>query len=367
MSALVQKRIAKAQAMMPELGLDILLVNNRENLIYFTGLTQIECQAILIPREGEACTITLWLDAGYVRSETGLATYGYEFPRESLVDKCIERIKAFGYASPRIGFERYFVAFSVYDGLRKAFSEANFRGAADLFYRIRAIKDDTELQWMRQAGEIVARGMEAAAKSVRAGVSEIDVLAEAEYAMLKAGSDGSPFRPQVVSGERALLTHPCATEKKIEAGEIVVIHLGATRHGYCAKMCRTSAVGEVAPGYREVHELLLRAQCAAIQALRPGVSSNDVDAAARAMVIAAGMEEQYLDVTGYGVGIRQSEFYPIIGKGRSEKIEAGMVVDLLLPTIYRKHGGGPRITDCIYVGHEENEILTRFPRQMIEA
>ena len=132
-------------------------------------------------------------------------------------------------------------------------------------------------------------------------------------------------------------------------------------------MCRTAAVGEVAPSFHQVHELLLRAQCAAIQALRPGVSANDVDAAARAIVIEAGMEEQYLEHSGYGVGIRQSEFYPIIGKGRSEKIEAGMVVDLLLPTIYRKHGGGPRITDCIHVGPEENEILTRFPRQMIQV
>jgi Xaa-Pro aminopeptidase len=101
--------------------------------------------------------------------------------------------------------------------------------------------------------------------------------------------------------------------------------------------------------------------------LRPGASSNDVDAAARAVVVEAGLEEHYLEVAGYGVGIRQSEFYPIIGKGRSERIEAGMVVDLLLSTIYRKPGGGPRITDCIHVGHEENEILTRFPRQILQV
>ena len=281
--------------------------------------------------------------------------------------KCIERIKAFGHASPRIGFERYFVAFGVYDALRKEFSEKNFSNASDMFYRLRAIKDETELQWMRRAGEIVVAGMEAAAKSVRIGIRELEVLAEAEYAMLKAGSDGSPFRPQVVSGERALLTHPCASEKKIEAGEIVVIHLGAAYHGYCAKMCRTAAAGEVAAEYRQTHELLLRAQRAAIQALRPGASSGDVDAAARAIVIEAGLEKHFLDHVGYGVGIRQSEFYPLLGKGRSEKIEAGMVVDLLLPTIYRKHGGGPRITDCIHVGREENEILTRFPREMFQV
>ena len=92
---------------------------------------------------------------------------------------------------------------------------------------------------MRKAAFAVCKGMEVAIKNVRPGVSELDVLAEAEYAMFKAGSGGSSFRPQVVSGERSLLTHPCASTKIINEGEIVVIHLGATYQGYCAKMCRT--------------------------------------------------------------------------------------------------------------------------------
>ena len=367
MTALTSARIAKAQAMMPELGLDVLFVNNRENLIYFTGLTQMECQAILIPRQGEASTVTLWLDAAYVRQETGLATYGYEFPRETLVDKCIERIKAFGYASPRIGFERYFVGFGVFDALRKQFAQENFVNAGDLFYQLRAVKDETELRLMRRAGEIVAVGMAAALRSVRAGVREVEVLAEAEYAMLKAGSDGSPFRPQVVSGKRTLLTHPCAGSKRIEAGEIVVVHLGAACDGYCSKMCRTVAVGDVPPGQVKVYESLRCAQSAAVNALRPGATSDEVDAAARKIVAEAGLEASYLDVCGYGVGIRQSEFYPIIGKGRSERIEAGMVVDLLLPTIYRQDIGGPRITDCIYVGEKQNEVLTNYSRDLVRV
>ena len=367
MTVVSSARIAKAQAMMPALGLDVLFVNNRENLIYFTGLTQMECQAILIPREGEASTVTLWLDAAYVRQETGLATYGYEFPRETLVDKCIERIKAFGFASPRIGFERYFVGFAVFDALRKHFAQENFVNASDLFYKLRAIKDEAEVRLMRRAGEIVSLGMAAAVRSVRAGVKEVEVLAEAEYAMLKAGSDGSPFRPQVVSGKRALLTHPCATSKRIEPGEVVVVHLGATCEGYCSKMCRTVAVGEIPPGQVRVYEMLCCAQTAAIHALRPGATSDEVDAAARKLVAEAGFESNYLDVCGYGIGIRQSEFYPIIGKGRSERIEAGMVVDLLLPTIYRQDIGGPRINDCVYVGEKQNEVLTNYSRDLVRV
>ncbi len=95
---------------MAEQGLDLLFVNNRENLIYFTGLTEIECLAVLIHREGEACAVTLWLDKPHVEQQSGLLTYGYPFPRETLAGKCIERIRAYGFTAPRIGFERYFVA-----------------------------------------------------------------------------------------------------------------------------------------------------------------------------------------------------------------------------------------------------------------
>jgi Xaa-Pro aminopeptidase len=359
-------RFPRAQKMMAEANLDLLLIVNRENLIYFTGVTQIECLAVLIPRTGEPCAIALWLDAGYVGKESGLPCHGYLFPKETLVTKIIERIRAYGLSKPRIGFERYFVDFAVYDGLRQVFSQDEFIGAADLLYRLRAVKEPQEIENLRQAADAVCKGMDAAVKAVHPGVSELDVLAEAEYAMLKAGSGGSSFRPQVVSGERALLAHPTASRKKIASGEAVVIHLGSTYEGYCAKMCRTVALGDIPKKQEEVYDLLLKAQEESIAALRPGATSAEVDAAARKIIEAAGYGNSFLDTIGYGVGLRQSEFYPIIGKGRTEVIEAGMVVDLLLPTIYQKNIGGPRITDVILVGEQKNEILTGYNRQMIK-
>jgi len=140
--------------MMADMKLDVLLVSNRENLIYFTGLTQIECLAIVIPRQGEPCAVTLWLDAGYVQQETGIKTHGYLFPGGNLADKIVERIKAYGYAEPCIGFERYFVGFAVYDTLRSHFSEQGFKNAGELFYCLRAVKDAGELAYMRRAGAI---------------------------------------------------------------------------------------------------------------------------------------------------------------------------------------------------------------------
>ena len=359
-------RIAGAQRAMALTGLDILVVTNRENLIYFTGVTQIECMALLIPKEGDACAIVLWLDADYVRRHSGLTTHAYFFPRQTIGSVICDYARSFGYNDPRIGFERYFVDFAVYDALRMAFCERNFIGAGDLFYRLRSIKEPEELDLIRRASEAVCKGMDAAMKAVRPGAAELDVLAEAEYAMLRAGSGGSSFRPQVVSGERTLLAHPTASSKRIQEGEVVVVHLGATCEGYCAKMARTAAVGAISEGQADVHALLLRALERAETALRPGVTSGEVDAAARDVIEKAGFGKSYLESVGYGVGLRQSEFYPVIGRGRPEIIETGMVIDLLLPTIYRKDIGGPRITDVIHVGESENEIFTNYPRDLVK-
>ncbi|MEN6439585.1 MAG: Xaa-Pro peptidase family protein [Syntrophobacter sp.] len=357
-------RINKAQEAMKQAGLDILVVTNRENLIYFTGVTQIECLAVLIPVEGEACAVALWLDADHVREQSGMATHPYFFPRQSLGPTLVRYMLGFGFKEPRIGFERYFVDFAVYDALRAAFAEQSFINAGELFYRLRSIKEPGEIQLIRHASEAACKGMAAAMEAIRPGVSELDVLAEAEYAMLRAGSWGSSFRPQVVSGERALLAHPTASSKRIQPGETVVVHLGATCEGYCSKMARTAAVGDIPPARAAVHDLLRKALEMAERVMRPGVSADRIDAAARKVIEDAGFGNAYLESVGYGVGLRQSEFYPIIGRGRGEIIHAGMVVDLLLPTIYRKEIGGPRITDVIHVAEAGNEVLTNYPRDL---
>ncbi|KKM11417.1 proline dipeptidase [Clostridiales bacterium PH28_bin88] len=359
-------RIKRAQVAINEANIDMLFIVGRENLIYFTGSTQMECMALVIPRKGEATAVTLWLDVEYLRENSAIPhVKGYFFPAQNLVSKTIEVMKGYGFTKPRIGFEKYFVEFGVYEGLRKAFPEEDFVNATELIYRLRSVKSPHEIELIRRASEMACKGMEAAVRAVKPGVTELEVLAEAEYAMLKAGSGGSSFRMQVTSGERALLTHPCASQKKLVAGEAVVIHLGATCEGYCSKMCRTVAMGNIPEEQAKTYQLLLEAQDRAIAALKPGVHAWEVDAAAREVVAEAGFEKHYLDFVGYGVGLRQSEFYPIIGKGRQETIEKDMVVDVLLPTVYKKGAGGPRVTDVIHVSQDGPRILTGYPRDLI--
>ena len=152
-------RIRRAQAAIRAADLDLLFIVGRENLIYFTGSTQLECMALIIPKEGQATAVTLWLDVEYLKANTGIPHIkGYVFPAQDLVTKTIEVIKEYNLTKPRIGFEKYFVEFAVYDGLRHVFAEENFVNASELIYRLRSVKSPYEVEMVTRASQIVGQG-----------------------------------------------------------------------------------------------------------------------------------------------------------------------------------------------------------------
>lgn len=115
----------------------------------------------------------------------------------------------------------------------------------------------------------------------------------------------------------------------------------------------------------DIYRVLRQAQEAAMSRLRPGVTCGELYQAAADCVEAAGYEKYWIvEHIGYGVGIRQSEFYPIIAKGSEVRIEENMVVDLLLPSIYVPHAGGPRLTDTVLVTAHGAEYLTNYGRNI---
>ncbi|ABB15212.1 M24 family metallopeptidase [Carboxydothermus hydrogenoformans] len=360
-------RIKKVQRLMTERKIDILVVVKRENIIYLTGLTQIENMAVLIPIEGEPCIIANWLDADYIEEESGLKTFSYFKPRENLGDKIAKRINAYGFRNVIIGLEKYFISNTVFETIKKALPEAKFIDASDLFYKVRAIKEPSEVEKIKQAAVMVCKGMETALNLIRPGVSMLELSKEVEYALLKMNSNRIPFRIQIVSGERGLLNYAASSCKYIKDGNIVLVFLEAIYEGYYAKICRTIAVGKIPLEQELLFENLLEAQEKAIAALRPGAKAWEVDFTARRIFKKLGLENQFMDIIGYGVGLRPIEYFPIIGRKYHDLIEAGMVIELFSPKIYVKDRGGPRITDLIYVGEHENEILTAFPRKLFRV
>lgn len=363
MKSFIPGRIATLQAKLKAMNLDAAMIYDRENLIYFAGIDDLEGGALAVPAEGEPELFCLWMEAGHVREASGIEKITpYMFPKDNQSTKMGAWLKSRKWKSPRLGFTRYFISVKDYQCLRDAAPDMEVCDISLLCYELRSIKNVQELAWMRIAGKALAAGMQAAVDAVRPGVLETEVLAEAEYAMAKNGSMGSPFRMQVLTHSRQMNLHPYAGRTPIEDNGGVVIHLGASCNGYTAKMCRTVFLGTPEKESLRIYEVLKEAQRLSVAALRPGVTCGDVYEAATSYVESQGFGKYWvMEHIGYGVGIRQSEFYPIISKGSGTVLQENMVVDLLLPTIYVPGAGGPRITDTVCVGKDGVEMLTDFP------
>ena len=366
MKQYIPERIAALQAELKNRALNAALIYDRENLIYFAGVTDLEGGVLCVPAEGEAELFCIWLEAGYMRDSTSLKVTGYPFPAESQSSMAAKWLTGLSLERPRVGFTRYFISLKDYQCLTSACPGMVVEDIAVACYRIRSVKCPEEIDRIRRAGKTLAVGMEAAVAAVKAGIPEYEVLAEAEYAMGRAGSQGSPFRMQVLTHARQMQKHPYAGTSPLEDNAPVVIHLGASVEGYTAKLCRTVFLGHPPEECVRIYEVLRRAQDAAVEALRPGVTCGELyDIAAQTVADQGYGRFWMMEHIGYGVGIRQSEFYPIIAKQSAVRIEENMVVDLLLPSIYVPKLGGPRLTDTILVNADGAEYLTEYDRGLI--
>lgn len=351
------ERIKKAQEVLNSENIDLMIICDRENLIYFTGISEIECGGLVIPSKGEPVLITLWLDIPFIKNKLEYDCIGYVYRKETLAQKIVEHVNSLGFLNPKILFSKYFIEVGVYKTLVKGIKNMTVIDGGSLLYKIRAIKDDLEISMIEHASKIVVEGMKKAVEVLRPGMTEAHVLGEAELAMRKAGSEGHPFRMQVLNESRQMMVHPIATDTTIEDNQLVVIHLGASYKGYVSKMCRTVILGKAEEGKIKLLKSLIKAQELAIKNIKSGSLSNEAYMACYESLKKDGLEKYLIDDIGYGIGIRQSEFYPIIGKNRSDLLEKNMVVDLMFPTIYHPKYGGGRIADVVQIG-DSAKILT---------
>ena len=366
MSAEINGRISALQTVLTEKGLDAALIYDHENLIYFTGAVDLEGSVLCIPASGEAELYCPAMEARHIRESTGVKTVTpYAFPCSNESVCAAKWVAALGKPAPMVGFTRYFISLKDYQCLKQAVPGMEVCDIAVDCYRLRAVKSPEEIALIRRAAGTLRAGMDAAVQFARPGVKEYEVLAEADYAMRKAGSQGATFRMQVLRHDRQMLMHPFAGDYPLQNDEPVVIHLGASFEGYTAKMCRTVFLGNAPAESRAIYAVLREAQQAAVHILKPGVLCGEVYDAAYRCLERHGYSGKWIPYAGYGVGIRQSEFYPVIEQGSQTPLAENMVIDLLLPTVFDPRFGGPRLTDTILLTADGAEYLTDYSRDEI--
>lgn len=367
MKQYIPARIKALQARLKELGLDAAMIYDRENVIYFAGVDDLEGGALAVPAEGEAELFCLWMEAEYIRESSGISKVTpYFFPKDNQSGMMGKWLKARKWTAPKLGFTRYFISLKDYQCLRDAAPDLVVEDIAAVCYELRSVKCPEEIARIRAASGALKEGMQAAFSHAAPGLTETALLAEAEYAMGKAGSQGSSFRMQVLTHSRQMQKHPYASGAALEDNAPVVVHLGTTCGGYASKMCRTVFLGKPQEESVRIYEVLRGAQEVALSLLRPGVTCAKLYDAVTEYVASAGFAPFWvMHHIGYGVGIRQSEFYPVIAKDNPTVIRENMVVDLLLPSIYKPGVGGPRMTDTILVTQDGPELLTEFTKDVI--
>jgi Xaa-Pro aminopeptidase len=235
-------------------------------------------------------------------------------------------------------------------------SGITLKGASAAVERARMVKDKDELERLRAAVGLGATLFERALAVLHPGVKEVEVAAEMEYAARRAGAEQMSFPTIIASGARSALPHGRASTQAIAAGGFVVCDFGVILESYCSDQTRTVWVGKVLDDARQAYEAVREAQQAAIDAVRPGVSVGEVDAAARKVLKKAGLAKYFTHSTGHGVGLEIHEA-PRVAAGQREVLRPGMVITIE-PGVYFSGKWGVRIEDMVAVKEGSCEVLT---------
>ncbi len=227
----------------------------------------------------------------------------------------------------------------------------------------RGVKEDWELDLMRQAQAIADKAFAEVLPRIQVGMSELELQAELIYCMYKNGAHGLSFDPIVVSGPNSSLPHGVAGERKIQPGDFITMDFGVLYHGYCSDMTRTVAVGFVTEEMEKVYNTVLQAQLAGLAATRAGVPGKDIDGAARKVISDAGYGEYFGHGYGHSLGLEVHENPS--PNARNEEPMPLHAVASAEPGIYLPGKFGVRIEDCVIFTEDGYENLATSPKNLI--
>lgn len=262
-----------------------------------------------------------------------------------------------------LGFEKERVSFVQVEQMRSAFPSVTMVPTEDVVEGMRIVKDARELEMMRAAGRVADKAYTAMIGQLRAGMAENDVAALLEYEMRKAGAQGTSFATIVGSGARGALPHGIASEKVIQAGEVIVIDFGVNYQGYMSDCTRTVALGAQPKDVMDVYGWLREAQQLGLNCIKPGVSSRSVDTAVRTRLGDHDLAQYFTHGLGHGVGLEIHES-PRLSQGTDTVLEPGHIVTCE-PGVYLPGRYGMRIEDSVIVTETGYESLTALPKELV--
>ncbi|MGV0874096.1 M24 family metallopeptidase [Mycolicibacterium sp. XJ879] len=235
--------------------------------------------------------------------------------------------------------------------------------ATDVLRRLRMIKDVAEIDVLRRAGAAIDRVHARVPDFLKPGRTEADVAADIADAIVAEGHSEVAFII-VGSGPHGADPHHECSDRELRAGDVVVVDIGGPYEpGYNSDCTRTYSIGEPSPAIARRYAVLQRAQRAAVEAVRPGVTAEQIDAVARDALAAEGLAEAFVHRTGHGIGLSVHE-EPYIVAGNDLPLEEGMAFSVE-PGIYFPGQWGARIEDIVIVTADGAEPVNNRPHDLL--
>ncbi|MCS7314034.1 MAG: Xaa-Pro peptidase family protein [Bryobacterales bacterium] len=338
--------------------LDALVVTAPPNIRYLCGFTGSH-GLLVVPAAGEP---VLYTDPRYEIQAGEEARCTVKVTKKSLIEAAARDMSR-RRSWRRIGFEAGSMRYADYAALRHALPSArSLEPQTDLVEKLRLVKSPAEVETIRRSMAIAAEAYRRVVGSLRPPVRETEVAAELDHQMRQLGAEKPAFETIVLFGERAALPHGKPGPRALSMGDLVLVDLGAVLDGYTSDMTRMAVAGKPTERLRRLYQLVLEAQRAALEQLRPGVAASAVDRAARRSLERHGLADCFVHSTGHGVGLEIHEA-PRLGKREKVRLKAGMVVTIE-PGIYVEGWGGLRVEDTVVVTSNGYDILTPLGKEL---
>jgi len=328
------------------------LVKKKENIAYLTGSRGEDAILFISPKKNILITDSRYKEE-YEKSvkRCSVSIVKDKNPWEIIIDACA------GIRSKLVGFEADNFTYQGYVNLKKYFSKIKLTPLTHIVENLRMIKDESEIFNIKQACKYGAQLMNHGIDFAKPGVSENSVKRAIEAYALKNNFSLAGFDMIVASGANSSMPHAVASNKIIKRQEMVTLDLGAMYGGYNSDLTRTVFLGKINHKYLQIYNIVLAAQSAAIEILKPGVYVKDVDAVSRRYISDRGMGSFFLHSLGHGIG-REIHEIPAISQNSKIKLEKGMIITIE-PGIYIPGWGGVRIEDTALITKNGYEILTK--------
>lgn len=341
-------------------GMTMCLIRTEEssshNVFYFSGFSGSEGFLALTPDQRQIGTDSrYWTQAGQ-QSPFDLVKITPQNAKTLFPEICKGHKK--------IGYESATTSVRSYESLReKLDNHVELIPIDGYIEALRSVKDDTEISLLQRAQKIAQDAFIELLNEIRPGRVEKELAAHLEFLMKMKGADDISFGTILASGYRSALPHGRASEKVLEAGEMVVVDFGCVADGYVSDITRTVALGPIETQKEEVYGIVLEAQKAALNAAKAGMTGLELDRVARDVIQTAGFGDFFGHGLGHGMGLQGHE-PPSVSFKNSQPLPLNSVVTIE-PGIYLEGKFGVRIEDDVVLKEDGILNLTSLSKELL--